>query len=294
MPADRFADTDKEIARVQQGRRPPVAALCVDGARLTPRWRNTPFDAYVPGLKEHVVSARYGGTGTCVVESEGRRFRSCEVPGTVSMVPMGHDGHYRFDGTAEVSTVLLSQARLDRTSESVFGRPAQDLRFRLNHDDAQLFAILRLVSAEVESPHPQSGLFLEQAMELLCLQLLRAHSTDTHSARTQMSGLPQWLVNRVTDYMRAHLSEAITLQDLANLANLSRYHFCTAFRLATGRTPHDHLTALRMDRARRLLRDPGLRIIDVAFAVGYQTASAFSSAFHRVVGATPSQFRQRI
>jgi AraC family transcriptional regulator len=92
--------------------------------------------------------------------------------------------------------------------------------------------------------------------------------------------------------MRDRFDEDISLDELAALVTLSRFHFCTAFRLATGRTPHEWLTELRMNRARELLSDPVLRITDIALAVGYETPSAFAATFRRSVGTTPSEFRR--
>ena len=73
---------------------------------------------------------------------------------------------------------------------------------------------------------------------------------------------------------------------------LSRFHFCTAFRLATGRTPHEWLTSLRIERARELLADPETRITDIALEVGYKTPSAFAASFRKVAGITPTEFRR--
>jgi AraC family transcriptional regulator len=94
--------------------------------------------------------------------------------------------------------------------------------------------------------------------------------------------------------MREHLGQDVGLQDLASALRLSRFHFCTAFRLATGHTPHEWLTRLRMERARKLLGDESLRVTDIALATGYQTPSAFAARFRRHVGVSPSEYRRRL
>jgi AraC family transcriptional regulator len=76
------------------------------------------------------------------------------------------------------------------------------------------------------------------------------------------------------------------------LAGLSRYHFCTAFRITTGRPPHAWLAEQRMMRARRLLADHALSVSEIALAVGYATPSAFTASFRRRVGITPTGFRR--
>jgi AraC family transcriptional regulator len=94
--------------------------------------------------------------------------------------------------------------------------------------------------------------------------------------------------------MLEHLDREITLAELAALIRLSRFHFCTAFRLATGKRPYEWLTIQRIERARTLLQNSALRIIDVGLAVGYQTPSAFAAAFRRIVGDTPSNYRRQV
>jgi AraC-like DNA-binding protein len=94
--------------------------------------------------------------------------------------------------------------------------------------------------------------------------------------------------------MRDNLARDVALDDLAGLVGLNRYYFCHAFRCATGYTPHQWLTKLRMDLARQLLAEPPLRIIDVALAVGYQTPSAFAARFRKAIGVTPTEFRRKL
>lgn len=106
-------------------------------------------------------------------------------------------------------------------------------------------------------------------------------------------GAPQVQLKRVTDFMSMHLAQEIRLTELAALAGLSRFHFCSAFRVATGKSPHTWLTELRMRRARELLADPSIPITHVALSVGFQTSSAFAASFRRAVGMTPSEYRRR-
>jgi AraC family transcriptional regulator len=107
-------------------------------------------------------------------------------------------------------------------------------------------------------------------------------------------GLADWQVKKVLAYMREHLAEPIGLDALADLVGLSRFHFCTAFRLATGSTPHNTLVAMRIERARHLLASPELPVTAVALAVGYETPSAFGASFRKVTGVTPREYRRSI
>jgi AraC family transcriptional regulator len=78
------------------------------------------------------------------------------------------------------------------------------------------------------------------------------------------------------------------------LVGLSRFHFCTASRLATGRAPHQWLTELRIARAKEMLADPLLPVTEIGLCVGYLTPSSFAASFRKLVGATPSAFRRQL
>ena len=94
--------------------------------------------------------------------------------------------------------------------------------------------------------------------------------------------------------MEAHLGEDIRLQSLADLVGRSRFHFCRAFRHATGFTPHQALLRLRIKRARELLANSTLSVTEVGMTVGYQTSSSFAQAFRSVMGEPPSLYRRRL
>lgn len=107
-------------------------------------------------------------------------------------------------------------------------------------------------------------------------------------------GLAGWQVRRVTGYMSERLDQEVSLQELAGLIKLSRFHFCTAFRLATGQTPREWLIARRIESACKLLAQPAMSITKVGLAVGYATPSAFAASFHKRMGMTPSEFRRAL
>jgi AraC family transcriptional regulator len=217
------------------------------------------------------------------------------VPGTITIVPKGRDVWRRSNGSIELSSVFLGNDRLYAAADQVAHGQRPELFERVGFDDPRLFGILGLLSDEVQSADPSSKLFLEQLIDLLCLQLLRAHSSlATPLQAPSRCGLAAWQVKRVTDYMRENLDQNIELQELADLVGLSRYHFCHTFRRASGHTPHGWLTRQRIARARELLSSPRLRIVEVALAVGYQTPSAFASSFRRVVGKTPTEYRRAL
>jgi AraC family transcriptional regulator len=153
--------------------------------------------------------------------------------------------------------------------------------------------LLRALALEAAQSDRSSRLFLEQALDLLVMHLVRAHSSAAVGGADRPGGsLPAWKLRRIEAYATERLGDSIGLGELATAAGLSRSHFCTAFRHTTGCTPYEWLTRKRLERARVLLREGMHSITEIALMVGYGTPSAFAAAFRREVGVSPSTFRR--
>lgn len=128
---------------------------------------------------------------------------------------------------------------------------------------------------------------------MLCIQLVRCHSLIAPTSPPPVKGgLTRRQVDLVTSYMHEHMDEAISLDQLAGLVQLSRYHFCRAFRHATGLAPYAWITAHRMRQARMLITTTSLPIYEIAMSVGYGTPSAFTATFRKTFGRVPMDFRR--
>jgi AraC family transcriptional regulator len=297
MSSPRLANAIDEVSRLLGGATPPVTPDLLRGdTRVTGRWVNSPYEGYVPALNEHCLVCHFGGHSKVWAKlDDGKVLTGSLMPGTVTVVPRGQGGSRVSRGPIEVSNVFLGSDRLHDCADLVAHGQRPELIGRSGVSDPKLFAIMTLLSDEAEMPGGGSRLFIERGIDLLCLQLLRAHSSlDTPPRATARRGLATWQVKRISAYMRDNLERDMSLQDLADQVGLSRFHFCHAFRLATGSSPHEWLTQLRIERARHLLASPQLRIIDVALAVGYQTPSAFTARFRKLLGMTPTEFRARL
>jgi AraC family transcriptional regulator len=285
----------EEIGRILD--RPPLLSPQVlrGDTRLTQRWAHGGLHNHLKCMSGHVVMTYYGAAQHIEWRAGLTRLESRTQPGSITVIPEGHDGHWDIAGPIEVSHVYLTEKRLQSCSDLVAGGKRIELMDRLGFEDPTAARILELLSHEAARGDPSSRLLVEQAIDLLCMQLIRVHSSSgILPASARRRGLADWQVKRVTTYMRDHLDQEIGLQELATLINRSRFHFCTAFRIATGHTPHEWLTVQRIQRAKVLLTDPTLSITDIGFKVGYQTPSAFAATFRRIIGVTPTEFRRTL
>lgn len=98
------------------------------------------------------------------------------------------------------------------------------------------------------------------------------------------------LVRRIIRTMRAS-DDPLSLDDLAEIAGLSPFHFARVFRSVTGVPPVEYQTSLRFVRAKELLLTSPASVTDICFEVGYGSLGTFSRRFKQIVGITPAEFR---
>ncbi|MBB4439948.1 MULTISPECIES: helix-turn-helix domain-containing protein [Rhizobium] len=107
-------------------------------------------------------------------------------------------------------------------------------------------------------------------------------------------GLAPWAERRSLEFMRARLSEDVSLDELAAEAQLSTFHFSRMFKQSLGVPPRVYLTRMRMEKACELLAQTELSITDVALEVGYSSNQVLTRVFSRVHKMTPTDYRRAV
>jgi AraC family transcriptional regulator len=134
--------------------------------------------------------------------------------------------------------------------------------------------------------------YMEALGTVLAHELMRP-ATGPDSADAPPHGcLAAWQRRKACDYIEEHLAEPISLATLAQLVRLSPNYFCRAFSHSLGMPPQRYHTTRRIERAKALLARRGASVTDVGFSAGYSETSAFSAAFRRVTGLSPSTYRR--
>ena len=105
--------------------------------------------------------------------------------------------------------------------------------------------------------------------------------------------LPGYKLRQITDWLAEHVAEEFNLDRLAAQAGLSKFYFNRLFKSAMGVSPSRCQINLRMDKAKRLLRETKKSVVDVALDVGYANPSHFAQLFRRETGLAPSDYRRQ-
>jgi AraC-like DNA-binding protein len=194
--------------------------------------------------------------------------------------------HAEFAGPAHILHLYVvgGSIHTQQHAETNAGMQSDTLRATMLSRDALIDHLARAVQTAEDGADASYIDTLARAI------VVRAAQIRQGSAR--VSPLPKWRLRRVIDYIEAHISEAISLADLAAAAGLSRTHFAAQFRLATSCKPHDFILLQRIEAAERLLLQTSRALLDIALTVGFQTQAHFSTVFKRFVGETPGRWRR--
>jgi AraC family transcriptional regulator len=128
----------------------------------------------------------------------------------------------------------------------------------------------------------------------LAVQITRLCGDPSAIVLEPSRGLSRERLERVYDYIEAHLDDSLSLTDLASVACLSPYHFSRSFKQAVGIGLQRYVIQRRIDRAKTLMRRTNQPLALIAQQVGFYDQSHLTSMFRREIGITPGQFRAAI
>jgi len=155
-------------------------------------------------------------------------------------------------------------------------------------DDPQLLALFEELLDVVA--HGYTTLHLLQASQILA-HLMAVMVRDHRNSPQEQPGTQQKIAQTIA-YMRQHLNQALQLDGLAALANLSRSRYVDLFKQQTGYAPIDYFIRMRMHRACQLLDTTDLSIKTVADELGYEDPLYFTRVFRAVVEMAPTSYRR--
>jgi AraC family transcriptional regulator len=192
-------------------------------------------------------------------------------------------------------TATTDQLLLDAVGPS---RPAlQFFERTYPHDDLLSPTLLRVRQA-LASNTAEIGWLCEQ-LHLIMHGLLQIHRNVYRevaalpAARASTREELYRRLHRAREYAAASFGEPVTLDIMAQAADLSPNHLLRTFKQVFGQTPHQYLTSLRLEHARRLLEQTERSVTEICFDVGFESLGAFSWLFRRRVGVSPAEYRRQ-
>jgi AraC-like DNA-binding protein len=155
-------------------------------------------------------------------------------------------------------------------------------------------SVIALFTAEVVQKNPGSEAILHRLVELLLVHALRSHfpSQCTKNGPSWLRAMYVSKLGPALQLMHEKPEHNWTVDALADAVHMSRSAFSAKFKDEVGVTPIEHLTRWRMIKATRMIQDGNPpKLADIAYAVGYESESAFRKAFARLIGVSPKVYR---
>lgn len=190
--------------------------------------------------------------------------------------------------------VLVGLPLLQRAFEEIFGVDAHRARLRdlSGFYDETLNALMMQLHNELKK-RKASSLAVQGLAQVIAAHLAYNYAEVIENLHNGSPALPGYKLRQITDWMAEHFVEDFNLDQLASRAGLSKFHFHRLFKSAVGVSPSSHHTNLRMEAARRLLRETKKSVTDIALETGYSNSSYFAQVFRKEAGLSPSDYRHQ-
>lgn len=209
--------------------------------------------------------------------------------------------HYGVCGSADlfyyalIADPSLLQSSFSDAAETAFVEPIRQSRLLIrNHirDDEEAASCLLSIVEELDRREYGYELAVKAHLFRLLARLLRSYSPTVLSKVEHAERLKNMQrFDPVLLYIDANYSEPLTVDALASIAGLSRFHFSRLFKELTGRTLSEYILAFRLNRADYLLRHSELTVTEIAAATGFSDIYYFSRTFKKHRNVAPSVLR---
>ncbi|MCT4634204.1 MAG: AraC family transcriptional regulator [Firmicutes bacterium] len=214
-------------------------------------------------------------------------------PGDIWMNPPNTPFTHNIDVPCNFLIVNITEEMM---FDSFDGPLPEGLTFLNNYSfqDRTLEYLLSLLLFEVEANGRNGTWYVENTIKMFSNYFIRHYSNyyDLMNERKTSSIIGEDELAIVNDYISNNLSEAITIEDLADELNISKFHFLNEFKKYTGITPYQHLLIKRIDAAKKLLLDQSKKITTIAHELGFSDSSHFSRSFKKATGLSPKDFKK--
>ena len=242
-------------------------------------------------LNRHIVAVHYRRAALGRLLDQRPRSKPARH-GSLDIIPQGTAlGVYAEDETEFI--MLALEPRFVHKIADESGITDTHLGRHLGIRDPQIEYIALALKSELDAGCPSGRIYGDGLAVALAARLVERYSaqvTVSHNCNALMSG---YTLGRVTSYIEDNLTKDLTLAEIAAVARMSPHYFSRAFRKSTGIPPHRYVVDRRIEKAKTLLSDNYLPLVEVGLSVGFPNQSHFTTLFHKRTGITPKAYRSR-
>ncbi|MEO0457821.1 MAG: helix-turn-helix domain-containing protein [Cyanobacteria bacterium P01_A01_bin.114] len=210
--------------------------------------------------------------------------------GRVDVIPAFLNHWTNWDREIKFSVIAICPTLLHQAAQRQI-----ELIPQLSIDDPVIQQLALALKIEIQTGCLSGRLYGELLGTALAARLVQNYAVNkpSPSLESKAHGLPQSQLQRVIDYMRANLSQDLSILDLATLTNMSKSHFSRSFKQSVGISPYQYLMQQRVERAKQLLEQQSLAISTIALDCGFANQTHLTKVFRQMTGVTPKAYQKR-
>jgi len=246
--------------------------------------------------KEHLITIALGGNCNGEIRTACGWHTSGQLKGSVCIIPAGQTYQARLDGESEHLAMYVEPALLLRAASVSQTSGVVEVIEQCAPSDLVISNVALALLAELNASEGGAGavsgrLYTESLANVLAVHLLRHYTAFGSDGPRFSGGLSGQKLRLVKEFISDNYGRELNLAELAAVAGMSPFHFAREFKRTTGTTPHQYLIKYRIERAKALLAESHLPLVEVGFRSGFSHQSHFTRLFHRVTGTTPHTYR---
>ena len=212
--------------------------------------------------------------------------------GRVDIIPAFLNHCTNWNQEVEFSVIAICPTLLNQTTQELMQREVE-LIPQLSIHDPVIGQLALALKAEIQTGCLSGRLYGESLGIALAARLARNYALSKPSLELKANGLPRSQLERVVDYMKANLTQDLSILDLATLTGMSESHFSRSFKQSVGTAPYQYLMQQRVERARQLLQQQAVSIGDIALECGFANQTHLTKVFRQMTGMTPKAYRKQ-
>lgn len=217
------------------------------------------------------------------------------APGKFCLMPKNSQSHWQLGQPQQFMHLYFNDDYLKQLALKVFDIDPRMLQLpELTFtNDAATEALFRHCMATSDWLSGDDHLAMEQVTNTILVSMLQNMGITKPTAPIK-GGLAPKVTTLVCDYMQANFHRQIYLAELADLAQLSEYHFCRMFKQSQAQTPQAYLLAIRIEQVKLRIRTKRDSVADIALQCGFSNQSHMGRYFKKLVGISPRQYRNLV
>lgn len=217
------------------------------------------------------------------------------APGLLCLMPKGCESRWQVGNVQQMMHLYFDEQYLKQLALTTFDIDPRTLNLPelTFFESAGLEAMIRHQMATVDWQAGENQLLMEQLTNTILVSMLQNQQISQLSTKVK-GGLAPRIQVQVCDFIHANFHRQIFLSELAQLAQLSEYHFCRMFKENMAQTPQEYLTKVRVEQVKYLCQTTKSTLSQIALRCGFANQSHMGRYFKKLVGVSPSHYRKHL